>query len=476
VIQGTALCLAHLPDLVRHGSKPVREIAQDPDLLDRLEAHRRSFADAVAYPPNQVFIGNLAPEDLWETPEPWHGSPVADASRRGPDGEVMPQEEFFCLMAAVDDFDLFLLTDSFVAGVLPDVAESRLITDDDIAALGSGVAEAEVLAKVDSGAAIPIHHDGQVVGCMMHGHPEDASLVAGVLLENLAAKASGVLALRRLVADVPETANAAYVFGCGEEAVGDRYQRGGGNLAKAIAEASGLRGASGSDIKAFCCAPNHAIVIGAGLVAGGLFDSVVVVGGGSLAKLGMKYQGHLKGEMPILEDVLASTAILIGADDGVGPVIDLDAIGKHDVAAGTSPPVFVDTVVVKPLRRVGLGLADVDRYATELHNPEVTVPQGSGNVPERNYRILASVAARNGEIDRNDIDAFAREKGMPGFSPTQGHIASAIPYLGHARRGLTEGSMNAVFLYAKGSLFLGRMTKLSDGFSFLLRRNPAGRR
>jgi betaine reductase len=128
------------------------------------------------------------------------------------------------------------------------------------------------------------------------------------------------------------------------------------------------------------------------------------------------------------------------------------------------------------LRRVGLGLADIDRYATELHNPEVTVPQGSGNVPERNYRILASVAARKGEIDREGIGDFVRTRGMPGFSPTQGHIASAVPYLGHAVRGLTGGSLSTVFFYAKGSLFLGQMTKLSDGFSFLLRRNPAGRR
>jgi betaine reductase len=307
---------------------------------------------------------------------------------------------------------------------------------------------------------------------MTEGHPLDASLEAGVLLENLVAKASGVLALRRLVSDVPSAAGAEYVFGCGEEAVGDRYQRGGGNLAKAIAESSGITSATGSDLKAFCCAPNHAIVIGAGLVAAGLFESVVVVGGGSLAKLGMKYEGHLKHDMPVLEDTLAAVAIVVGSDDGSSPIIDLDAIGKHDINAGTSPPVFVDVVVAEPLRRVGLGLDDIDRFATELHNPELTVPQGSGNVPERNYRILASVAARSGVIDREQISTFARDRGMPGFSPTQGHIASAVPYLGHARRGLTDGPLNRVFFYAKGSLFLGRMTKLSDGFSFLLRRNP----
>jgi glycine/sarcosine/betaine reductase complex component C subunit beta len=60
---------------------------------------------------------------------------------------------------------------------------------------------------------------------------------------------------------------------------------------------------------------------------------------------------------------------------------------------------------------------------------------------------------------------------MPGFSPTQGHIASAVPFLGHAVDGLRDGSLQRVMLMAKGSLFLGRMTQMADGMSFLLERN-----
>ena len=52
-----------------------------------------------------------------------------------------------------------------------------------------------------------------------------------------------------------------YAIGCGEEAVGDRYQRGGGNLGKAIAEQAGCSNASGSDVKAFCAGPIHALVV-----------------------------------------------------------------------------------------------------------------------------------------------------------------------------------------------------------------------
>ena len=37
-------------------------------------------------------------------------------------------------------------------------------------------------------------------------------------------------------------------------------------------------------------------------------------------------------------------------------------------------------------------MLDVDRYATELHDPEITEPAGGGNVPSRNYRMIAALA------------------------------------------------------------------------------------
>ncbi len=103
----------------------------------------------------------------------------------------------------------------------------------------------------------------------------------------------------------------------------------------------------------------------------------------------------------------------------------------------------------------------------------MTEPAGSGNVPLTNYRLIAGLAVLRGEITAQQIPQFIHDHGMPGFSPTQGHVASAVPYLGHALDGLRDGSLrNALFL-AKGSLFLGRMTQMSDGLSFFLERNPA---
>ena len=137
-------------------------------------------------------------------------------------------------------------------------------------------------------------------------HDLDESLSAHVLLENLAIKASGVHALRDLLARTDiDPASVTHAIGCGEEAVGDRYQRGGGNMAKAIAEECGLSRASAIDVKSFCAAPVHALVIAAALIEAGIEQRVVVVAGGSLGKLGMKFEGALAKGFPILEDVLA---------------------------------------------------------------------------------------------------------------------------------------------------------------------------
>ena len=57
---------------------------------------------------------------------------------------------------------------------------------------------------------------------------------------------------------------------------------------------------------------------------------------------------------------------------------------------------------------------------------------------------------------------------MPGFAPTQGHIASAVCYLAHARAAMRAGTMRRALFMAKGSLFLGRLTESSDGVAVLL--------
>ena len=166
--------------------------------------------------------------------------------------------------------------------------------------------------------AAPLHlRSGRRIGCIVAGHEVDQTLAADVLLENLAAKVTAAMALRALLAgEGIDPASVDYVIGSGEEAVGDRYQRGGGNLAKAVAEQAGCVGATGVDVKGFCCGPIHALAIAGSLVAAGVFSRVAVIGGCALAKLGMKYQGHLRHGQPILEDTLVGVALLVEGDDG----------------------------------------------------------------------------------------------------------------------------------------------------------------
>jgi betaine reductase len=296
-------------------------------------------------------------------------------------------------------------------------------------------------------------------------------------MENLMTKASGALVLRHLLRRAgtkPEEID--FLLSCSEDAVGDRYNRGGGSLSKAIGEMCRCVNASGHDVKAFCAAPIHAIVAAAAHVEAGVYDQVVVLGGGCLAKIGMKYAGHLKHDMPILEDVLGTIAFLITKDDGVSPVIRLDCVGKHNIGASSSQQDIMTSLIVKPLDKIGMRMLDVDRYATEMHNPEVTLPAGSGNTPLQNYKIMGALAVIRKEMPRTEIDTFVRERGMPGFSPTQGHVPAAVPFLGHALGDLKMGRIRNTMFVAKGSLFLGRMSQLSDGLSFLLVANPAVKR
>ncbi len=273
-----------------------------------------------------------------------------------------------------------------------------------------------------------------------------------------------------------DPASVDFLLSCSEEAVGDRYNRGGGSMAKAVGEMCGLSNATGCDIKAFCAAPIYAIVQAASMVQAGVFDNVLVFGGGCLAKLGMKFAGHLKHDMPILEDQLAGVAFLITGDDGQSPLVRLDSVGKHNIGDGSSQQEILSSLIYRPLERVGLRVSEIDKIATELQNPEITLPQGSGNVPLNNYKMIAALGVMRGELERSEIPEFVEKKGMPGFAPTQGHIPAAVPYLGHAGEAMAKGSMKRAQFVAKGSLFLGRMTQLFDGMSFILERNPLAKK
>ena len=248
-----AIFLAHTPGLVRYGSKPSRDIARDATIADTIAAHLRSYEAAMAYPPNRAFLGHLHPDALADIPQPWFGS-ATPGTRWGAHGEIMPEEEFYGLLKICDAFDLLHLEAGFVEEVRTALALHPLLTPTDLQRLGTGFSEGDIALQCQGNMpALPLYlRNGRRIGCMQAAHEEDTSLAADVLLENLTCKASAVMAMRTLLAQEQlDPLALPYVLNSGEEAVGDRYQRGGGNLAKAVAESAAARPLPAWTSKAF---------------------------------------------------------------------------------------------------------------------------------------------------------------------------------------------------------------------------------
>ena len=85
VVKSVRYFLAHAPGLVRHGSKPLREIARQPELWERMRGHLRSYEAALAYPPNLTNIcagpfgdpphnAILSQEDIYQVIEEGRGA------------------------------------------------------------------------------------------------------------------------------------------------------------------------------------------------------------------------------------------------------------------------------------------------------------------------------------------------------------------------------------------------------------------
>lgn len=475
VIKGTGYVLVHTPDMVLHnGTTQTTERVVNPasEYLKQLPKHIRSYEDAVAYYPNQTYIGNMTPDELAQIEMPWFDKKPENSCRFGKYGEIMPQQDFLLLMQTCDVFDLVKLDSAFVAANKPAFALNAIISEDIVARIKNGVNLDEIKAHVENDHSEPLYHNGVLVGCVNRAHDIDANLNAHIMHENIVSKASSVLALLYAVKNAGiEKSEVEYVIDCSEEACGDMNQRGGGNFAKAAAEIAGLVNTTGSDLRGFCAAPAHAVIEAAALVKAGAYKTVIVTSGGSTAKLGMNGKDHVKKEMPILEDVLGGFAVVITENDGVNPEIDLSMIGRHMVGTGSSPQAVISSLVTQPLDKHGLKITDIDKYSPEMQNPDVTKPAGAGDVPLANYKMIAALAVKRGEMEKADLATFPEKHGLTGWAPTQGHIPSGVPYIGFAREDMLAGKIKTAMIVGKGSLFLGRMTNLFDGVSFVIRQN-----
>ena len=477
IIKGTGYALAHTPSMIIHnGSTAVTEkiVNPDSDFLKGVPSHLRSYQDVVDYWPNQVYIGNATPAQFREVEFPYFDKHMEGATRYGKFGEIMPEAEFLLLVQASDVFEVVMLEKGFVAAHKAELAADPVITDDIMARVHEGFELSEIEQFVNNDGAEGLYHEDKLVGCVKRAHDIDVNLSAEVMHENLVNKASSVLAvLHSLKSTGVAKEEVEYVVDCSEEACGDVNQRGGGNFAKAVAEIAGLVNATGSDARGFCAGPAHALIEAAALVKAGAYKMVAVIGGGCVPKLGMNGKDHVKKDVPLLEDCIASFCILIAENDGVSPEINLDIIGRHTVGTGSAPQNVIGSLVADPLEKVGLKITDIDKYSTEMQNPDITKPAGAGDVPEANYKMIAALAVKKGQIERTEIPAFIEKHGLVGFAPTQGHIPSGAPYIGFAREDILAGNIKKAMIVGKGSLFLGRMTNLFDGVSFVIQANTS---
>ncbi len=457
-----------------YGNIPYYESKFRPEseYLNNLPINLRTYEEAVAYAPNQVFIGNLQPEKLREIKRPWHNNPIPSARREGEWGEIIPEEEFYAWLKISDSFDLVWLKKDYILQIKEKISNHSLIQSSDFKDLGEGKTVDDIEKLISDGTAIRLWLNNQFIGCIRNAHSYDENLKGYPLLEKLSNKATAVIVLRQLIKYTGlNPSDIDFILESSEEAVGDMFQPGGGDLAKSIAEKAFCINANGMDVRAFCAGPAGAVILAASMVKAGICKNIVVIGGGSVPKLGMNSKEHIAKGIKALEDCLGAAAVLISENDGLSPVINTDSIGRHKVGSGASPQAITSALVLEPLKKLGLKFSDIDIYAPELHNPDITEPAGAGDVPLANIKMIAALAVMQGELKREEMDNFIIEKGVIGFSPTQGHIPSGIPILGWVRKEIINKKINRAMVVGKGSLFLARMTNLAEGFSFIVENN-----
>ncbi|HBV86523.1 MAG TPA: glycine reductase [Desulfosporosinus sp.] len=470
VIKGTSYTLIQTPGLLLQ-----QATLKGSQLSHSIKDQLRSFDSVVRYPPNQAFIGNLLPEDLLNIPRPWYNNALSEGKRQGKLGEIFPEDEFLGVLDAVDVYGLVCLEAGFKQSILQKLRyhPALCMLKGIKTAQNDSFSNEEVHEMIETREALPLIFGGQIIGCVRKATVSDSNLTASRVLENLTAKASAVAALQLLLSKTGlKPQDVDYIIEASEEACGDNRQKGGGSFAKSIAEACSCSNASGADTRAFCAAPVHALMQAAALVQSGIFTNVIVVAGGCSAKLGLNAEIHLEHNMPVLEDILGAFAFHISKDDGINPIIRTDLIGRMNVGCGDSPQQVYHSLIAEPLTKGGYRIVDMDRYAAELVNPEIIEPTGCGDIAKRNYSMIASLGILRGEIDRSEIEEQIHRFGVPGFAPNQGHIPSGVPYIGPARDLILGNKVNQVMIIGKGSLFLGKLTRLYDALSLIIQRNP----
>ena len=300
---------------------------------------------------------------------PAAGAPTRPASRSG---EIMPEDEFLGLLAAVDDFDLLTLCPEVgreggrrprrpPPGQAPRPRPPRQGRGrrrgggrrgrDHFRPLDADTVAGAMRCRPGRRRVAGRPRPARQPGGQGHRHPGPAPPAREVPTSTPRRSTTSSAAARRPSATATSGAAATWPR---------RWPR-----SAACAEASG------ADVKNFCAAPVPALVVASALVSAGVFERVAVVAGGSLAKLGMKFQGHLKNDLPVLEDVLGGAAALVERRRRQRPPqVRLDGVGRHPVAAGGSQPPDHGALALEPLPAM-----ELPRPTSTTSPPSCTTPR-----------------------------------------------------------------------------------------------------
>ena len=172
------------------------DLIKNPDssYLRIIDQFIRSFEQAVRYPPNQVYIGNLTPDELKELPRPWYEN-LTDKGREGRYGEIYPEDEFYAVLKISDSFQLVELEEEFAHRIKNIMTAKNIFTEKQLALLERSSEASHIEELVESGKASGLYLNRQLVGCIREAHDTDPNLSADVIFENLVTKASGALAI-----------------------------------------------------------------------------------------------------------------------------------------------------------------------------------------------------------------------------------------------------------------------------------------
>ena len=99
----------------------------NPALEQQLRNQLRSFGAATAYAPHQVYIGNITPAELSNLPKPWYDKLIEGATSNGRFGDMVDQDQLYCLLAEADQFNLVTLEEKWFQEHAPKHANGKTV-------------------------------------------------------------------------------------------------------------------------------------------------------------------------------------------------------------------------------------------------------------------------------------------------------------------------------------------------------------